>query len=158
MIQLLNQFICNHYLFINKTDKQNPCAQCGANTQCINEVCTCLPEYKGDPYLGCRPECVLNFDCSRDEACINNKCKNPCIGTCGRDALCKVANHIPICTCPLGMSGNPFVICSPVEGMINTFLYISFLYVMIYIVYMTFLRLYSTCTKRSMQSFTLWTK
>ncbi|KAI4480699.1 hypothetical protein M0802_014155, partial [Mischocyttarus mexicanus] len=103
----------------DKTDKQNPCAQCGANTQCINEICTCLPEYQGDPYLGCRPECVLNFDCSRDKACINNKCKNPCTGICGRDAICTVANHIPICTCPSGMSGNPFVLCSTVEASVE---------------------------------------
>jgi hypothetical protein len=96
----------------------DPCLNCGANTQCLNDVCTCLPEYQGDPYLGCRPECVLNPDCPRDRACIKNKCRDPCDGICGYNALCSVVNHIPVCTCPPGMSGNSFVSCSSMEASI----------------------------------------
>lgn len=95
------------------------CVNCGTNTQCINGVCICLPEYQGDPYLGCRPECVLNSDCPRDKACIKSKCNDPCAGTCGQNALCSVVNHIPVCTCPSGTSGNAFVVCSTIQGTID---------------------------------------
>lgn len=94
----------------------SPCSRCGSNTQCINNQCMCLPEFQGDPYAGCRPECVLNPDCRRDQACIRNKCRDPCVGICGQNALCSVVNHVPVCTCPPQMSGNAFVSCSPVQA------------------------------------------
>lgn len=89
---------------------------CGPNARCNNEICTCLPEYQGDPYVGCRPECVTNTDCALDRACIRNKCMDPCPGTCGQNALCSVYNHVPMCTCPAGMAGNAFVQCSTLAG------------------------------------------
>lgn len=89
---------------------------CGSNARCNNGICTCLPEYQGDPYVGCRPECVTNTDCALDRACIRNKCMDPCPGTCGQNALCSVYNHIPMCTCPAGMAGNAFVQCSILAG------------------------------------------
>lgn len=97
---------------------KDPCypSPCGPNANCRDGICTCIPEYQGDPYIGCRPECVLNDDCPKDQACIRQKCKNPCPGTCGVQAICDVVNHIPICSCPTGMSGNPFVQCSPQAG------------------------------------------
>lgn len=95
-----------------------PCnpSPCGPNAQCNNGICTCLPEYQGDPYIGCRPECVLNSDCPRDKACIRNKCIDPCPGTCGQNADCNVNNHIPMCSCPQGFSGNAFILCSQIRG------------------------------------------
>ncbi|XP_046391538.1 adhesive plaque matrix protein 2-like [Ischnura elegans] len=92
---------------------QDPCnpSPCGPNAQCRDGICTCAPEYGGDPYLGCRPECVLSTDCPRDKACIRQKCADPCPGTCGQNARCEVVNHIPICSCPPGYSGNAFVDC-----------------------------------------------
>lgn len=59
----------------------------------------------------CRQECMINSDCSRDKACRNNKCINPCIGACGQNAICQVINHSPICTCSSGYVGDPFVSC-----------------------------------------------
>lgn len=76
----------------------------------------CFNEYQGDPYIGCRPECILNTDCSRHNACIKNKCTNPCPGTCGQNAICDVYNHIPMCRCPEGMQGNAFVLCTPQQN------------------------------------------
>ena len=98
--------------------QQNPCIPfpCGANANCDNGVCTCLPEYFGNPITGCRPECVLNTDCSRDKACIRNKCQDPCPGTCAFNAVCNVINHIPMCSCPSGFQGNAFVQCNPSPG------------------------------------------
>lgn len=98
-----------------KVDPCNP-SPCGANALCSDGVCTCLAEYQGDPYKGCRPECILNNDCPRDKACISKKCKDPCPGTCGQNAECNVVNHIPMCACPSGYTGNAFVLCKPVES------------------------------------------
>ena len=83
---------------------------------CINNACVCLPDYRGDPYIGCRPECVMNNDCLRNQACIRQKCTDPCINICGLNALCTVVNHIPTCTCPTGMVGNAFVACNSRQG------------------------------------------
>lgn len=73
--------------------------------------CTCLPDYIGNPYESCRPECVHNSDCVSNRACINNKCQNPCPGTCGQNAYCQVSNHLPNCYCNIGYTGDPFKIC-----------------------------------------------
>lgn len=97
--------------------KLNPChpSPCGANAECNNGVCTCIENYHGDPYFGCRPECLMSSDCQQDKACVGNKCSDPCVNTCGRNAICNVYNHIPMCTCPQGFSGNAFFECTPVK-------------------------------------------
>lgn len=101
---------------------RDPCypSPCGANTQCVDGQCSCLPEYQGDPYSGCRPECVLNSDCARDKACLRSKCVDPCPGTCAQNAICEVINHVPMCSCPHGLSGNAFVQCTYSERMYLT--------------------------------------
>lgn len=95
----------------------NPCnpSPCGVNAECNvrNNAgsCTCLPDYFGDPYHECRPECVLNTDCPKTRSCLNNKCKDPCPGMCGLNAECSVSNHAPTCSCIAGFTGNPSVAC-----------------------------------------------
>lgn len=74
--------------------------------------CTCDTDYFGNPYEGCRPECITNSDCSSNLACINQKCKDPCPGTCGRNAECQVITHNPICSCYPGYTGDPSRYCS----------------------------------------------
>lgn len=74
-------------------------------------ACTCLPDYYGDPYSGCRPECVTNSDCPPVKACSNNKCKDPCPGVCAFNAECRVINHSPQCSCNVGFTGNPLSGC-----------------------------------------------
>lgn len=100
--------------------------RCGPNAECINGQCQCLPEYHGDPYFNCRPECVLSTDCDQNKACIRRKCVDPCVGVCGQNAICLVVNHIPMCSCVQGFSGNAFVGCNPVKG---TFIYVIHLFV-----------------------------
>lgn len=109
---------CTTFIAIEPVEEaRDPCnpSPCGANAVCKERngagSCTCLPEYLGDPYTGCRPECVLNTDCDRSKACVNNKCKNPCPGTCGLNAECRVINHAPSCSCLPGYSGNPLSSC-----------------------------------------------
>lgn len=42
---------------------------------------------------------------------MNQKCIDPCPGTCGLNAKCQVVNHNPICSCPPSYTGDPFVRC-----------------------------------------------
>lgn len=97
-----------------------PCnpSLCGINAVCKERAgagsCSCLSKYHGDPYVECRPECVLNSDCSKNKACVNNKCIDPCPGVCGVNAECRVNNHIPICNCVHGYTGNPSVRCTEI--------------------------------------------
>lgn len=102
-------------------DQIDPCipSPCGANAICKVQnnagACMCLPEYIGNPYEGCRPECSLNSDCPSNRACINNKCRDPCPGTCGQNADCQVINHLPSCMCIPRYTGDPFRYCIPVQ-------------------------------------------
>jgi hypothetical protein len=94
----------------------NPCqpSPCGPNSQCRERngqaICSCISGYKGSPPT-CRPECVTSNECPQNEACSNQKCRDPCPGTCGVGAKCQVINHNPICSCPPGHTGDPFVRC-----------------------------------------------
>jgi len=96
----------------------SPCdpSPCGANAVCREQngagSCTCVQDYFGNPYEGCRPECVVNSDCSQSRACVRNKCQDPCPGTCGQNAECRVVSHLPQCSCLPGYSGDPFRHCA----------------------------------------------
>lgn len=100
-------------------ERPTPCmpSPCGSNAVCREQngagSCTCLPDYMGNPYEGCRPECVLSSDCPSDRACIRSKCQDPCPGTCGTNADCQVVNHLPSCSCRPGYTGDPFRSCRP---------------------------------------------
>ena len=99
------------------TEEIDPCEPnpCGPNSSPPRQIgdrchCTCLPEMIGSP-PNCRPECVVNSDCSPQLACINRKCQDPCPGLCGVNAYCRVRNHVPICVCNQGYVGDPFTSC-----------------------------------------------
>lgn len=113
-------FFGNWTFLAPEPPKRDPCnpSPCGANAKCNDGICSCIEEYQGDPYRGCRPECVLNNDCPRDKTCSRNKCIDPCPGTCGQNAECTVINHIPSCTCIEGFVGNAFILCSPLPSKI----------------------------------------
>ena len=110
----------NIYQIIMRTDtvKGNPCSPspCGPNSVCreINgqPVCSCVAGFLGAPPT-CRPECTVSSDCPLTQACSNQKCVNPCPGSCGFRAICNVVNHNPICGCPPELTGDPFVQCVP---------------------------------------------
>ena len=98
--------------------ERNPCSPspCGPNSVCreINgqPVCSCVAGFLGAPPT-CRPECTVSTDCPLTQACTNQKCVNPCPGSCGFRAVCNVVNHNPICSCPADLTGDPFVQCVP---------------------------------------------
>lgn len=114
-----------------KPSPEDPCrpSPCGANAICHVEsnygVCECLPEYRGNPYEGCRPECLSNGDCPMNRACIRSKCVDPCPGTCGIGAECFTTNHVPVCTCPDRYTGDAFRLCTPVTGKSCLLIFIS---------------------------------
>lgn len=95
----------------------DPCvpSPCGANAICreCNGVgaCLCMSDYFGDPYLGCRPECLQSSDCPFNKACVNMRCADPCLNACGANAECFVVNHSPMCHCVSGYTGNAMFSC-----------------------------------------------
>lgn len=95
-----------------------PCSPspCGPSSLCSvtngYAVCSCPSGTSGDAATtGCRPECIVSSECSRDRACVRNKCVDPCVGACGTNAMCRVFDHAPICSCPPETAGNPFHDC-----------------------------------------------
>lgn len=106
----------NFILALEVPPQQNPCepSPCGPNAQCqvINNSpsCSCLPEFTGSP-PNCRPECISNSECPSNLACINQKCRDPCPGSCGENAICNTVSHTPMCTCSSGYTGDPFTQC-----------------------------------------------
>lgn len=109
----------------------DPClpSPCGPFSQCRNvgdsPSCSCLPQYTGSP-PNCRPECTINTDCSSDKACVNERCIDPCPGSCGVNADCRVQSHVSICTCAIGYTGDPFNSCSfkpNIRKSMKTFIY-----------------------------------
>lgn len=95
-------------MFILETDPCSP-SPCTYNGECKvrNGIAICI-----------YPECVINSDCPREKACFGQKCKDPCIGACGINSLCQTVNHKPVCSCPIGFTGNARIQCTipTVEG------------------------------------------
>lgn len=58
-------------------------------------------------------ECYKNEECGPEQACIDRTCVNPCINACGSGALCRVIDHEPKCSCPVGYTGNSKTRCTP---------------------------------------------
>lgn len=97
----------------------DPCvpSPCGPYSTCVvtaagSPSCSCLPAHLGAP-PNCRPECISNSDCSYQLACINQKCRDPCPGSCGLNAECRVVMHTPNCVCIRDYIGDPFTACNP---------------------------------------------
>lgn len=110
---------------------KNACSPspCGNGAICRDKngvgSCTCKENYYGDPYIECRPECLSSSDCPLNKAC-NQKlhCENPCLNRdiCGLGAYCEVVAHNPVCVCPAGQTGDPFIRCFVKESKRHNFL------------------------------------
>jgi hypothetical protein len=123
-VSLIGFSACFTTLSVAPEAPKNPCqpSPCGPFSLCrmVNghPVCSCQANYIGTP-PACRPECVVSADCTQDRACINQKCADPCPGTCGVNARCQVVNHNPICSCSVGFTGDPFVRCVKEQSKIS---------------------------------------
>lgn len=105
----------------------NPCdsIQCGNNTKCVQQngigLCQCLPNFIGNAYVGCiratKPDqkCLKHTDCLSTQTCIQNKCINPCPDFCPDNADCKINDHILVCSCKAGYSGDDYHYCTKIE-------------------------------------------
>lgn len=121
-VNKINYYFLLYILVTEVTPTSSPCSPspCGPNGECREHngagACVCSEGYEGDPYSpqGCRRECENNDDCSPNLSCIRFKCIDPCPRTCGQMAQCIVENHVPICTCPKGYSGDPFFECKQI--------------------------------------------
>ncbi|SPP80067.1 blast:Fibrillin-1, partial [Drosophila guanche] len=104
---------------------RSPCERqnaCGINANCQAQshqaVCTCSANSRGDPLVECvHIECSDNDDCSGDKACLDAKCIDPCSlpNACGAQALCSVQNHIGVCACESGSTGDAKQGCVPLQ-------------------------------------------
>lgn len=52
-------------------------------------VCACQTNMIGSP-PNCRPECLVSAECELRLACLNQKCRDPCPGTCGQNSSKKI--------------------------------------------------------------------
>lgn len=101
-------------------EPRNPCvpSPCGPYSDCrvvgSRPTCSCLPSYLDRP-PNCRPECVINTDCPMNKACLNSRCYDPCVGSCGANTDCTVVKHSPICQCKPKYTGDPFSSCYLVQ-------------------------------------------
>ena len=108
--------------FVTNTTR-DPCSPspCGPGELCTvhgDNIALCDPCSAADAMYNpnCRPECLSNSDCAFDKACLGQKCNDPCEGSCGNNAQCRVEHHRPICFCPSGLYGNPYEHCSRGES------------------------------------------
>lgn len=97
----------------------DPSTSCGRNAQCLPQNhranCVCPAGTQGNPLISCiTGVCQYNEDCPDDEACdrLNRVCRPVCDSeSCGDSALCKGQRHQPVCSCPQGARGNPYIEC-----------------------------------------------
>lgn len=128
------KFICSltYYVFVLApaifSDQQDPCtpSPCGPNSLCRDlrgiPSCSCQPNFEGTP-PNCRPQCTINEECPSNLACINQKCVDPCPGSCGINAICQVTKHISVCACMDDFTGNAFTQCNPMPPPGNFFIF-----------------------------------
>lgn len=146
----------------------NPCvpSPCGPNSQCrvigTQAACSCLPNYIGRA-PNCRPECTINEECPGNLACQNEKCKDPCPGSCGSSTTCLVIKHAPVCQCIVGYTGDPFTGCSLIPPCKSSSILLFTSHFFMYLFFTLFSSsnaLFSSSshrkTKRSLQSLAMW--
>jgi hypothetical protein len=81
--------------------------------------CFFQPGYYGDPEVSCIAiGCTSDSECLDTHACRQGDC-HPVCGVdglpCGGEAVCAGVNHRAVCTCPPGLTGDPYVTCSATE-------------------------------------------
>ena len=106
---------------------RDPC-NCGPNSHCRvkdhKPICTCQLGYYGNPEIECNViGCRSDDDCSDQHSCINRQCVPACApdeSTCGKEAVCHISKHHPVCECPPGSVGNPRISCVTIGCLSNT--------------------------------------
>lgn len=52
--------------------------------------------------------CNKDAECPDSMRCVGRTCLNLCPSACGTNSVCRMFNHLPVCSCPPGYSGNPY--------------------------------------------------
>lgn len=109
-----------------RLEPASPCVPnpCGPSAECVitpdgQSMCQCPYGMGGDPTgpAGCHGyECVVDDNCPDHQACMGYRCRDPCPGSCGINANCRVEKHHPVCTCNHGLTGNPVIRCFPLPS------------------------------------------
>lgn len=60
--------------------------------------------------------CTYSTSCRMSEKCVLERCRNPCPGSCGINAICTVLEHEPNCRCPKCYEGDALKKCEPYQG------------------------------------------
>ncbi|CAL4076815.1 unnamed protein product, partial [Meganyctiphanes norvegica] len=102
--------VTRHY-DCNPTSKDYCCSDkgwCGSS----NDYCKC------DDCKNLRNECVEDNHCPDDQQCKDNRCADPCLNYCNTTsfAICSVANHQHLCTCPEGYQLVGYTACEQFQG------------------------------------------
>lgn len=105
------QQVCRDRVCVNVCAPEN--STCGLNAECYGTnhraICECPFGLQGNPKVACvEVDCTTESDCPSDKACVNSKCVSPCelSNPCEEPAQCKVYNHHPDCSCPIGFVGD----------------------------------------------------
>lgn len=122
----------------------NPCFNafitCGRGAECTaiahKAQCNCPAGTQGDARTACIiAVCHYNEDCAEDETCdrLNRVCRKVCSeDSCGDEALCTAKNHEPMCSCPPGTKGNPYVECEGKNQLLYSSIFNIFLQILIF--------------------------
>lgn len=105
------QQTCDNRVCVNVCEQNN--STCGLNAECYGSnhraICECPYGLQGNPRVACvEVDCTSETDCANDKTCVNSKCVSPCelSNPCEEPAICKVYNHRPDCSCPVGFVGD----------------------------------------------------
>lgn len=115
---------CTNSQCVNPCLYDNPCSP---RAECVPQnhvaVCRCAPGLIGNPYVDCKrepqPECTYDTECPSRLACVNNKCRDPCVEfePCQKPSYCEVVPSSPvrtmICICPEGYVSSGPATCKP---------------------------------------------
>lgn len=52
--------------------------------------------------------CNKDTECPDSMRCVGRTCLNLCPSACGTNSVCRMTNHLPVCSCPPGYRGNPY--------------------------------------------------
>lgn len=52
--------------------------------------------------------CNKDAECPDSMRCVGRTCLNLCPSACGTNSVCRMTNHLPVCSCPPGYRGNPY--------------------------------------------------
>ena len=117
---------CDSKEFCSSAEGVDACTQCSVIAICFYVdhhaiTCTCPDGYFASGANCEKRECNGPQDCPayKSKCTLDGICVNPCDGVCSKDLICNLNQWVPVCTCPDGMRGNPYINCTMVEEILT---------------------------------------